>query len=347
MDDKPTMPISGEIPEKNIISTISSSTPVKGTGFQYDILQKVIVKRNQSSLIPLLQSKAIAQLISVYNEGVDPKRPMQTLEFKNTIDKILEEGPISIFKENFEGEAMLPFMEINEIQRIPFAVDQSLEITKEFKEEARELDQIELYKIIYTKYYYFKRTTYNIKNIADFPKKLIIEHPKDSLWKLYDTETPQEETFNYYRFQYEIPTASTKILVVKERKLISESQSFNGVNKATLDEWLTLKLIKSTQYEFLIQFVNIMGEIYALQRERQEIDQKRVQISEEQSRIRSIMDVLSDSEGEKKLRQRYIKKFETRESQIDTMLNRIKIIDDEIYAKQNKMQELMNTGYTN
>jgi len=80
-----------------VVGSIISSTAAMGSGFEYKIPMLVNVKRNQSSFIPLLQSEGKANLVSVYNQNVDPIRPMCTLEFKNKTGMILESGPISIF----------------------------------------------------------------------------------------------------------------------------------------------------------------------------------------------------------------------------------------------------------
>ena len=131
---------------------------------------------------------------------------MLTLELKNETGSVLDTVPISVFNENiFEGEAVLPFMEKDEQQRIPYSVDQALEIHKEVKTQTQNYHEISIGTSIYKRQYIDKITCYTIKNISEFSKILILEHPKESDYKIYDPKTSDEESRNFDRFRIEIP----------------------------------------------------------------------------------------------------------------------------------------------
>ena len=171
----------------------------KGLAFKYHIKNPVFVKRNNSSLIPIFQSHLDGLMVSVYNRDVDDKHPLSTIEFTNLSGTALEEGPISVFfNKNFAGEAMIPFLETNAKGRIPYAIDQAVEVVRETSSTTSSFHQIVIKDYIYFKYYRTSTTIYKLKNFNENPRKVIVEHPKSKDYKLFETVEPAEKTVSFY-----------------------------------------------------------------------------------------------------------------------------------------------------
>ena len=126
-------------------------------------------------------------MVSVYNRDVDDKHPLSTIEFTNLSGTALEEGPISVFfNKNFAGEAMIPFLETNAKGRIPYAIDQAVEVVRETSSTTSSFHQIVIKDYIYFKYYRTSTTIYKLKNFNENPRKVIVEHPKSKDYKLFE-----------------------------------------------------------------------------------------------------------------------------------------------------------------
>lgn len=329
----------------SLVNSIMTKTDAKGSGFEYKIPMPVNVKRNQSSLIPLLQSKLSANLVSVYNENVDKIRPMRTLEFKNETNFVLETGPISIFNENiFEGEAVLPFMEKDEQQRIPYSVDQGIEVHKKIDSETLEIHEIQTGSTLYCYRWIDKTTVYKIKNIAEESKILIVEHAKESDFKLYKPEKADEESRNYYRFRIELGPSEAKDFELKERRKITEYKEFDYVNRAILESWMKMKLITQKIYDELLKYIELVERRTQCYTEINQINERKNSISQEQARIRQNMDVLGTTNSEKSLQSRYVKKFDVTESEIDEMDEKITKLQAEISKIEAEMQKMRYDG---
>jgi hypothetical protein len=321
-------PMPTEIEAKDtsqVVNKVVQGAPIKGAGFEYKIKIPVNVKRNQSSLIPLLQSEGSATLISIFNENAMPVNPMLALEFKNFTDLALEEGPISIFKDNiFEGEAVLPFMEKNEQQRIPFAIDQGMEIHTKSEINNKKYHEIRIHRDIIQRYYQEKIVVYTIKNITELQKTLIIEHPKETSYDLFDSMEPTETTAGFYRFRLQLKGESSEKLVIKTRKILSDTYHLHHASRDGVAEWLQLKLINKDDADFLLKNIDYRENIVQIDQHIYKLQDKKSHFSAEHARIRNNLDVLSDNnDTDKKLRQRYVAKLEKQEAEIDQIEQQI------------------------
>ncbi len=321
--------------QKDIVKKIAESNKLEGPGFQYVIPTPVKVKRNQSSLIPIIQAEAEAHLIYVYNQNAHKDFPMATLEFHNTTDYELVSGPVSIFRNNiFEGEAVIPYLDKDKTHWIPFAVHQGIEISKDTKETRETNHEISIDNEVWQKYYKTKKTTYFIKNISDEPKTLLLEHPKSYGYKLYDSPDFHEKTDANYRFKIQLAGKEKKTYEINERRLYSERTRFDHVNKDLIDVWLSKNLISDKEHNFLLTLLQYKEQTEELKGKIERLKSKKQEISKEHDRIRQNLEVLGGSRAEKKLRKRYLNKFEDQEALIESY-------DKEIDSFHQKMKEIV------
>lgn len=290
----------------------------KGLAFKYHIGTPVFVKRNNSSLIPILQSNITGSIISVYNQSVNPKNPMLTYEFKNDSGLTLEKGPISVLIDNiFSGEAMLPFLENGEKCKIPYAVDQAVEVEYTYDSKSDNYHELDVREYVYKYYFTTYVYTYKIKNLGEIPKRVIIEHPISSGCELYDTEEPVERTSKFYRFEAELNSKTAYKLVVKERFVNSTYEYISNINSDFIKDWYKLKLIDNDSKAYLEKRLQLNIERETISNQNNDIDYKINLIFEEQTRLRENLNALKDSKSEKTLRDKYILKFDERETELE------------------------------
>jgi hypothetical protein len=319
---------------------ILERSAVKGAGFYYHVPRTVDVKRNQASLIPILEEDIEATLVSVFNLSAHEKFPMATLEFKNMTGMILETGPLSVFKENvFEGEAMLPYLEKEELAKIPYAIDQSLEVHREQKTKTLNIHRITIDYYIYQFYFEEQTTVYTVHSLTSDSKTLILEHPKQTDWKLFDTPDPLESTANFYRFKMEIAPGATKTLIIKEQRELSRYENKNQISLGLIDDWLAKQLINKKQYENLKQRLGLLTRLSEINNELNKIQVARDKINQEQQRLRENMDSLGTLQKEKDLRNRYVSKFERREAELEGMEKTVEKLQKEANEINEKLDK--------
>jgi cell fate (sporulation/competence/biofilm development) regulator YlbF (YheA/YmcA/DUF963 family) len=323
-------------PQEEQAKTTSST----GVGFQYEIPRPVVIKRNQSSLIQIAEVRLPTKLVSVYNEAVNSKHPMLSAEVRNTTGLVLEEGPISLFKGDiFAGEAMLPFYEKEELRRIPYAIDLSVEVVKSVETQGEKYHRVHIGDSIRAYYFYVEVVKYRINNHGSDARKVLLEHPKGSGYELFDTETPIEDTENYHRFLREVGAKKAQELVVSQRREIADYVSLTGDITETLQEWVRLGLIKTDEQSYLMQLLQLTLDVNRLEARRTEITNEIAALNGTQDRLRNNIKSLQTSTQEQELRQKYVTKLDEGEAAYERLQAELRTIAQEIEATTKKIDD--------
>lgn len=305
-------------------------------GFEYHILTPVTVKRNQSSLVPILQSEIEVKKLCVYNKQNHKTNPMQCLELINTTDLTLESGPISIFDHDaFAGEAMLPFLKEKEKRLVAYAVELGIHVNSENESKTTNIHEIKIGQYAETFQYLIDTTIYTIKNKTTDEKTLIIEHPKQYGYELFETRPPEDETDNYYRYTLKIAPMHTNTFDIKMRRVEMRRMKLNQISQKVITNWFALKLISVEKRDFLLKILDLEVQKSTIEQEINTINQSLAKIVEDQNRLRENIKSLGDSQSEARLKDKYVNTLETQEETlehqrktIEELMNKKKELDD-------------------
>ncbi|MFX1449987.1 MAG: hypothetical protein ACFFCM_04030 [Promethearchaeota archaeon] len=311
-----------------------------GDFFEYKIMVPVTVKRNQSSLVPILQAKITGNKMSVYNESVREDNPMLCCEIENDSGLTLEEGPITVYDmSTFVGEAMLPFVKQGEKRRIPYSVDLGITVTTKREEKSVDIHQIELGKdYLYSFQYYLKKCEYLVKNKSEEDREVIIEYPKEHRFELYETEKPFEESKNFYRYKVKVDAKTQAKLLIKTRRVDRSSWYFRNVSKSEIDLWYKQKLINDEERDFLLKIWQLNSEKNEVDNKIDELENKKNNIINDQSRLRQNLKSIGISRSEERLRNKYISKMDEQESELEKIEAEIK----ELTKKSEELEQKIN-----
>src|SRR6185369_16534256 len=79
-----------------------------GELFQYVIKTPVSLPRKKSAMLPIVSANVEGEKVSIYNEHVQPKYPLNGFRLKNTTSLHLMQGPITVFDANaYAGDARM------------------------------------------------------------------------------------------------------------------------------------------------------------------------------------------------------------------------------------------------
>jgi len=104
----------------------------KGVGdfFEYNLTEKVTIGKNQSALVPILQTRIDAEKVTLWNEDSD--QALRALWLHNTSGMTLDAGSFNVLDEGtFAGEGMLDAVRPGEKRLISYAADPALRIQVE------------------------------------------------------------------------------------------------------------------------------------------------------------------------------------------------------------------------
>jgi hypothetical protein len=170
---------------------------------------------------------------------------------------------------------------------------------------------------------------YAVKNKADEPRQLIIEHPFRPDRTLVEPARFEEKTSALYRFRLPVKKDSTEELLAKEEKVTSEEIAILSGSTDSLIVYSKNEKITKKVRDALIEAIRIKQELTGSQNKLASLTGQLESIKSGQDRLRkNIQTVGRDSE----LGRRYLKKLSEEEDQIE-QLNKM------IQETRNKAEE--------
>ena len=92
--------------------------------------QPVTIHKNESALVPVLQTNVQADRVTLYNASSPV--PLRALWLTNSSDLTLDRGSFSIFENGeFAGEGLTDTIHAGEKRLLSYAVDQAVHVTTE------------------------------------------------------------------------------------------------------------------------------------------------------------------------------------------------------------------------
>src|SRR5207249_3385653 len=104
-----------------------------GDLFEYRLKERVTIRKNQSALVPILQTDVAAERVSLWSESLGSARPLRALWLSNASALTLDGGSFSVLDSNtFAGEGLVEAIKPGEHRLLSYATDLGLLVdTKE------------------------------------------------------------------------------------------------------------------------------------------------------------------------------------------------------------------------
>ncbi|MDX1947439.1 MAG: hypothetical protein SFU86_18705 [Pirellulaceae bacterium] len=314
-----------------------------GEMFQYRIATPVTLGRQKSAMLPIVNDSVSAEKLSIYNPGVHAKHPLNGLRLKNTTDLHLMQGPITVFDDGaYAGDAQIQALPAGSERLVSYAMDLDTEVAPTGTNEPEQLVGIKLIRgTLHVSRKYGRKQAYVVKNSGREAKKVLIEYPIDSAWKLLEPAEPAEKTRDLYRFAVAAEPGQPANLTIREERTDTQYIAVNNLDDGSIQFYMRAPVISDKVKTALAEVIKRKAALAMLTAKRAELERQVKVIFDEQNRIRQNMGQLpKDSD----LFRRYVTKFDEQESQIEQLRTQIKVaLDDEEGSRQslNKfLQEL-------
>lgn len=326
--------------------SITPTTVTRQIGelFEYRIDHPVTVSRGQSAMVPIVQAQIEATPVSLYNESARADHPMSGLRLTNTTDLTLEGGTLTVIEDgSYAGEALVETIRPREQRFISYAVDLGIDATTNRESRRDRAYRLVAHRGSLSLYFYEIETkTYTLTNRSDRPRTVIVEHPYRRGWELsQEGEKPIEETPHFYRFQVEVPVRTTKKLVVKERRTLTEEYRVGDLTPEQLSALIAGGSLDAETRKKLEEIMRVKAQIADLTARIEARTREMDQIFRDHQRIRGNLTALGQSEQERQLRSRYIEQI-TRDEERLAQLRQENDRDQQERARlQNQLNDLI------
>jgi hypothetical protein len=291
-----------------------------GDLFEYRIEQPVILRRNASALIPIIQTDMEGERVSIYNEATRKDRPMGGLRLKNTSALTLEGGSLTVIDgDAYAGEALIERLKPGEERFISFALDLGTLVAARSQLNREPAFLIKVVKGAFQAHYYqTDKKVYTITNQTDRPRVVFIEHPIRERWKLSnDTAKPYEMSASVYRFRVKLKPRATIELPVTEQLALMDSYALSNLTRDEIQLFVSRRYIDEAARAALEKIIGIKNKIAAVDARAAALDSEASEIATDQARLRENIKALSKETEARQLIARYVAKASEQETRVE------------------------------
>ena len=296
------------------VASVASASKI-GELFQYTV-GSVSLPRQRSAMIPIITDPVEVERLSIYNQSVLPRNPLNGARVKNTTGKHLLAGPITVLDaSSYAGDASIDNVPPGQERLISYGVDLQVlvDATKNTSDSAIQTGSIVKGVLWITRKHVFNQD-YLAENKGDKDKTLIVEHPIRQGWKLVNSDKPIETTAQLYRFKGHVASGKATTLTVKEELVQSEQFAILPADVGQLEFYSKQGEIPQSVRDVLIKAMQMKSAMLDTQRTMDDQQRQIATITTEQQRIRENLKTVGSNTD---YYNRLLKKLNDQESQIE------------------------------
>lgn len=299
-------------PTSSIVSAASAEK--LGELFQYTV-GSVSLPRLRSAMFPILNEDIAVERVSIFNSEVMPRNPLRGALLRNSTDKHVTQGPVTIFDGNvYAGDARIGNLPPGQERLLSYALDLEMQIDAAKNRQENTIQSAGIAKgVLNISRKDVLSLEYVIQNKADADRTLIIEHRFRPGWKLAGPQ-PLETTGTHYRLKKSIPKGKTETVTVIEENVRGETISILPADIGPLEVYSRSGQIPKSVRESLAKAVELKRGLADLERRLGSKRQSLEDIHGEQDRIRSNMGTVNNSS---QYYSRLLEKLNAQETEIE------------------------------
>ncbi|HEX5136186.1 MAG TPA: hypothetical protein VFY93_04380 [Planctomycetota bacterium] len=310
-----------------------------GELFRYVIEAPVTLPRQKSALLPIVGAEILGEKVSIYDERVHGKYPLNGLKLRNTTALHLMQGPITVFDEGtYAGDALIDDLEPGGERLISYALDLDTEVEPVGKSSPAQLVSARLYKgTLITTNRLLREKVYNVRNRGTKAKRVLVEHPFEADWKLLKPE-PGERTRDVYRFAADVKPGERAVIEVSEERQLAQQVALTNLREDAIEVYLRAPQVSDKVKEALGKVVQMKQALSQTGAEIQRGVQQVAEISQDQKRIRENMDRLDRTS---QIYQRYVKSLTEQEDRLAAIQAKIAELRDQEATQRRALDEFL------
>jgi hypothetical protein len=314
-----------------------------GELFQYAIKTPVSLARQKSAMLPIITQGVEGRKLSIYNESVQPKYPLNGFRLKNTTSLYLMQGPVTVFDDNaYAGDARIDDLAPGQDRLISYALDLKVEVEPPQGQGGRQdLIAVRLRRgTLISSRKNTEARVYVVRNRDRKKKDLLIEHPFRDDWTLVEPSEPSERTRQWYRFAVAVEADKQARLLVREERQYNETVALTNLRGDQIAFYIRSKAVSDAVKNALQHLVQLRDKLAKTQAERARLEQAIAEISQEQTRIRENMGKLAQNSD---LYTRYVKKLDQQETELDDLRKKIEALKDTEAGQQRELNDYLGS----
>jgi hypothetical protein len=311
-------------------SLLQASTPAAAEGqdfddlYEYKLKDRVTIRKNQSAMVPIVQSEIRAEKVSLWTAGRNYGHPLRGVWLSNTSGETLDGGNFSVIDDEiFAGQGLLDPIKPDERRLLSYATDLGMIVRAAGSASPLRYTRVlighgamvrigeEREKMVYT-----------VRNEDAAPRTLIVEYPFRPGWNLSkETMHPEETTASAYRFRVAIGAKQSATLEISESHPLQTQVELSNITSDEVAVLLKDGQINSDIEQALRKILDQKARVAELNDETESRDSTIASIYDDQQRLRENLKALKGSAEEKALTQRYTQQLSDQETRLEKLRN--------------------------
>jgi len=338
-------PSPASLEEARAMGEAAASGQELGDLFEYKLKDKVTLKKNQSALVPIVQTEIDAEKVSLWNGTTGSGRPLRGLWLKNTSALTFDGGSFSVLEnEVFAGEGLTDPIKPGERRLLSYATDLGLLVEAQKNSRPQRVTLAKISKGVLTQVSCLEeRTLYTVHNQDAVGRTLVIEHPARMGWSLAKgAKEPEERAPGMYRFRLEVAAKAVASLPVEEVRTLDMTYAISNLNTDQIGVFVKNKSITAEMAQALQKIMNQKAVVAKLEEEMENRQKDIDRIVEDQGRLRENMKALRGSPEEKVLLQRYTKQLDEQETQLESLRKTIRDTEAQRDKENDQLEKMID-----
>jgi len=318
----------GGYPSPGAVSSTRSRMEAAARGselgdlFQYKLKDRVTIHKNESALVPIVQTHVAAEKVSVWNSSMNSPRPMRALWLTNSSELTLDGGGFSVLEdEAFAGEGLTESIKPGEKRLVSYAADLGVRVESISTSDPQQVRHLRIaHGVMIQTSEMQQQTVYVVRDDDTTPRTVLIEHPLHPGWKISgESPKPEETTTGVYRFRVTVAPKDTATLTLREAQPVETRYQVSNIDDQQIALFLRQKTINPEVEAALRKIVEQKNRVAALEAEVARRGEEKQSIYDDQQRLRENLKSLKGSAEERALTQRYTQQLANQENRLQTL----------------------------
>lgn len=336
------------------LQDVAASAQELGDLFEYKLTQPITIHKNQSALVPILQSDIDAEQVSLWNTR-QGSHTLRALWMTNSSGLTLDGGSFNVIADgSFAGEGLLDPVKPGERRMISYAVDLGVRVEAQNQFDREHVSRVRLAKGILTQSIETReRRVYTVRNEDSTPRTMVIEHELRPGWKLAQSALvdaksatlseikPAETTANFYRFRVTVEPHKTALLAVNEFQPTARTYQLANLHSQEVDYLVQQKSLDPQLERALRKVLAEKSNLADLEQQVKDHQQQISAISADQQRLRENLKALKGSAEEKQLVSRYTRELNEQEDRVEALRKAISSLEEQRAAAQRGFDQML------
>ena len=329
---------------------LQGSTPASAEGqelgdlFEYKLKDRVTIRKNQSAMVPILQTEINAEKVSLWNASLNSSRPLRGVWLTNSSSETLDGGNFSVLENNiFAGQGLLDPIKPSERRILSYATDLAMLVRSSGSNQPQHFARVRIvHGVMIRTSEQREYKTYTVRNEDTSPRTLVLEYAERPGWKLAaDAPKPEETSTGFYRFRMRVAPKQTSVLEFAETRPEETRYELTNLNS---DQVALFVREASINLEIETALRGLLEQKALVATSNSEAERREVEISsiyDDQQRVRENLKALKGSAEEKLLTQRYTQQLSEQETRLESLRKEKTELEKETEAAQGQLDKMI------